>query len=49
MRMTELEQKLFDESRYRQVLKTYRKKSPEEIPQALEKEFNNNQNRSDLH
>jgi hypothetical protein len=47
--MTELEQKPFDESRYRQILKTYRKKSPEKIPQALEKEFNNNQNRSDLH
>ena len=39
----------FDESRYRQILKAYRKKSPEEIPKALEKEFNDNQHRSDLH
>lgn len=44
-----LKQKPFDESQYRQILKAYRKKSPEEIPQALEKEFNDNQHRSDLH
>jgi hypothetical protein len=44
-----LQRKPFDESRYRQILKTYREKSPEEIPQAFEKEFRETQHRSDLH